>query len=169
MQTCTAMQLPTSRLQIKNLKLNLLKPYLKEFFFFYIQNVLCVCCCMCVPQADIVLHCKLDPIHNLRKLWYHGQQCDTNKVLQHTHTQLLSNETAYRSKTETFRVFFLLFIKVFQVPGRWRNWSAGAGCSPCWDQHNMPSSLWQLSALPELSTGTSELRDDLLRHSLLNI
>lgn len=34
MQTCTAMQLPTSRLQIKNLKLNLLKPYLKEFFFF---------------------------------------------------------------------------------------------------------------------------------------
>lgn len=35
-----------------------------------------------VPQADIVLQCKLDPINNLRKLWHHGQQCDTDEVLQ---------------------------------------------------------------------------------------
>lgn len=35
-----------------------------------------------VPQADIVLQCKLDSIHNLRKLRHHGQQRDTDEVLQ---------------------------------------------------------------------------------------
>ena len=35
-----------------------------------------------VPQADVVLHCKLDPIDNLRKLWHHGQHCDTDEVLR---------------------------------------------------------------------------------------
>ena len=34
-----------------------------------------------VPQADIVLQCKLDPINNLRKLWHHCQQGDAKKVL----------------------------------------------------------------------------------------
>lgn len=34
-----------------------------------------------LPQADIVLQCKLDPISNLRKLRHHGQQRDTNEIL----------------------------------------------------------------------------------------
>lgn len=34
-----------------------------------------------LPQADIVLQCKLDPINDLRKLRHHGQQRDANKIL----------------------------------------------------------------------------------------
>lgn len=78
MQTCTAMQLPTSRLQVEHLKFALIFTYKIVFFFFYIQIV------QCLPQTDVVLHRKLDPVNYLRKLRYHCQQCDTNKVLEHT-------------------------------------------------------------------------------------
>lgn len=103
MQTCTAMQLPTSRLRrdkkgthfialqddSKGVRLRLDSEisYLCELNvgllassgrMHMIQQQQIVL----VPQADIVLQCKLDSIHNLRKLRHHGQQCDTDEVLQ---------------------------------------------------------------------------------------
>lgn len=77
MQTCTARQLPTSRLRIEKSQ-TCLNPYYRNIIF-NVQNVLCL------PQTDVVLHRKLDPVHYLRKLWYHCQQCDANKVLHNAH------------------------------------------------------------------------------------
>lgn len=37
---------------------------------------------MSIPQANVVLQCKLDSINNLRKLRHHGQQRNTNEILQ---------------------------------------------------------------------------------------
>lgn len=34
-----------------------------------------------VPQANVVLQCKLDPIDDLRELWHHGEHCDADEVL----------------------------------------------------------------------------------------
>lgn len=36
----------------------------------------------CVPQADVVLKCKLNPVDNLRNLWHHSQNCDSDEVLR---------------------------------------------------------------------------------------
>lgn len=152
MQTCTARQLPTSRLRgwkISNLLQSL--PQKK----IHIQNV------QCVPQTNVVLHRKLDPVNYLRKLWYHCQQCDANKVLKHTNTHGWNRNWDSRYVCE----HFLYIKKTRQEPVRWKNCSAGAECSLWGDLHSMPSRLWQLSALPEPSIGTSGRHDDLLRHS----
>lgn len=71
----------------------------------------------CVPQTDVVLHRKLDPVDNLRKLWYHCQQCDTNKVLEHASTRHSQCQTEIGGKTEISGDFFANSIQ--SILGTW--------------------------------------------------
>lgn len=160
MQTCTAMQLPTSRLRIKKKSQICFDLYLWDSFLTYK---------MCNVYLRLMLFCTANWIP-LTISGSSGTIANSVTPIKywntHKHTQSLSNRTADRSQTKMLRMFFSHSLwKAFLVPGRWKNCSAGAGCSPWEDQHNMPSRLWQLSALPEPSSGTSGQRDDLLRHS----
>lgn len=87
MQTCTAMQLPTSRLGHKTKGIISLKwpkfcRMCSQISYLTSSNSFLFVCMIPIPQADIVLQRELDPINNLRKLRHHGQQCNADEILQ---------------------------------------------------------------------------------------
>lgn len=69
MQTWTAMQIPTSKLQ---------KRHIIQKTYQYILNVNQ----RELPQADVVIERKLDSIDNLWDLRHHSQNCHPDKILQ---------------------------------------------------------------------------------------
>lgn len=90
MQTCTAMQLPTSRLGEKT-KGTVNGSILQDINFLPFLLFVCI---ISIPQADVVLQCKLDPIDNLRKLRHHGQQRNTDEIL-HKYKEYHQHNTQY--------------------------------------------------------------------------
>lgn len=64
---------------------------------------------MLIPQADVVLQGKLDPIDNLRKFWHHGQHCDTDEILQKSRMGLSTENKHYLLHTKMF-LFLSLFL-----------------------------------------------------------
>lgn len=71
-----------------------------------------------VPQADVVLQCKLDPIDNLRQLRNHSQHCDADEVLwavstkKHTEKDKKSPKYIMNQRLGSLRFFVTLSLNI---------------------------------------------------------